>query len=50
MKKVNPVVWAALAVPVIYAAIVLACSYETGTNLFTLVERFGLLLLSLIHI
>ena len=44
MKKVNPVVWAALAVPVIYAAIVLACSYETGTNLFTLVERFGLLL------
>ena len=44
MKKINPVVWAALAVPVIYMAIVLACSYETGTNLFALVERFGLLL------
>ena len=44
MKKINPVVWAALAVPVIYMAIVLACAYEAGTDLFTLVERFGLLL------
>ena len=44
MKKINPVVWAALAVPVIYMAIVLACSYEAGINLFALVERFGLLL------
>ena len=44
MKKINPVVWAALAVPVIYMAIVLACAYEAGTDPFTLVERFGLLL------
>ena len=44
MKKINPVVWAALAVPVIYMAIVLACSYEAGINLFVLMERFGLLL------
>ena len=44
MKKINPVVWAALAVPVIYMAIVLACSYEAGINLFALMERFGLLL------
>lgn len=44
MKKINPVVWAALAVPVIYMAIVLACAYEAGTNLFALMERFGLLL------
>lgn len=44
MKKVNPVVWAALAVPVIYMAMVLACSYEAGTDLFALMERFGLLL------
>ena len=44
MKKINPVVWAVLAVPVIYMAIVLACSYEVGTNLLVLMERFGLLL------
>lgn len=44
MKKINPVVWAVLAVPVIYMAIVLACSYEAGINLFALMERFGLLL------
>ena len=44
MKKVNPVVWAVLAVPVIYMAIVLACAYEAGTDLFALMERFGLLL------
>ena len=44
MKKINPVVWTVLAVPVIYMAIVLACAYKAGTNLFALVERFGLLL------
>ena len=44
MKKINPVVLAVLAVPVIYMAIVLACSYEAGINLFALMERFGLLL------
>lgn len=44
MKKINPVVWSVLAVPVIYMAIVLACSYEAGINLLALVERFGLLL------
>ena len=44
MKKIDPVVWAVLAVPVIYMAIVLACSYEAGINLFALMERFGLLL------
>lgn len=44
MKKINPVVWAALAVPVIYMAMALACSYEAGTDLFALMERFGLLL------
>lgn len=44
MKKINPVVWAVLAVPVIYMATVLACSYEAGTDLFALMERFGLLL------
>ena len=44
MKKIKPVVWAVLAVPVIYVAIVLACSYEAGINLFVLMERFGLLL------
>ena len=44
MKKINPVVWAVLAVPVIYMAMVLACSYEAGTDLFALMERFDLLL------
>ena len=44
MKKINPVVWAVLTVPVIYMAMVLACSYEAGTDLFALMERFGLLL------
>lgn len=44
MKKINPVAWAVLAVPVIYMAMVLACSYEAGTDLFALMERFGLLL------
>lgn len=44
MKQIKPVVWAVLAVPVIYMAIVLACSYEVGTNLLVLMERFGLLL------
>lgn len=44
MKKINPVVWAVLAVLVIYMAMVLACSYEAGTDLFALMERFGLLL------
>lgn len=44
MKKINHVVWTVLAVPVIYMAIVLACAYKAGTNLFALVERFGLLL------
>ena len=44
MKKINPVVWVVLAVPVIYMAMVLACSYEAGTDLFALMERFGLLL------
>ena len=44
MQKINPVVWAVLAVPVIYMAMVLACSYEAGTDLFALMERFGLLL------
>lgn len=44
MKKINPVVWAVLAVPVIYMAMVLACSYEAGTDLFALMKRFGLLL------
>ena len=44
MKKINPVVWAVLAVPVIYMAMVLARSYEAGTDLFALMERFGLLL------
>ena len=44
MKKINPVVWAVLAVPVIYMAMALACSYEAGTDLFALMERFGLLL------
>lgn len=44
MKKINPVVWAVLAVPVIYMAMVLARSYEAGTDLFALMECFGLLL------
>lgn len=44
MKKINPVVWAVLAVPVIYMVMALACSYEAGTDLFALMERFGLLL------
>ena len=44
MKKINPVVWAVLSVLVIYMAVVLACSYEAGINLFALMERFGLLL------
>lgn len=44
MKKINPVVWAVLAVPVIYMAMVLAHSYEAGTDLFALMECFGLLL------
>lgn len=38
-KFVPPVVWTALAVPVLWAAVLAAGVYESGVNLFELLRR-----------
>ena len=40
-KPVPPVVWAALAVPVLWTAVLAAGVYESGMNLFQLLERLS---------
>ena len=40
-KSVPPVVWAALAIPVLWAAVLAAGVYESGMNLFELMERLS---------
>ena len=40
-KSVPPVVWAALTVPVLWAAVLAAGVYESGMNLFQLLERLS---------
>ena len=40
-KSVPPVVWAALAVPVLWTAVLAAGVYESGMNLFQLLERLS---------
>lgn len=41
MKKIKPIVWAILCLPVLYAAIAAAAAYEQDTNLFDLMARFN---------
>lgn len=41
MKKLKPIVWAILCLPVIYAAIAAAVAYEQDANLFDLIARFS---------
>ena len=41
MKKIKPIVWAVLCLPVIYAAIAAAAAYEQDANLFDLMARFN---------
>ena len=40
-KSVPPVVWAALAIPVLWAAVLAAGVYENGMNLFQLLGRLS---------
>lgn len=40
-KTVPPMVWAALAIPVLWAAVLAAGVYENGMNLFQLLERLS---------
>ena len=40
-KTVPPMVWAALAIPVLWAAVLAAGVYESGMNLFQLLERLS---------
>ena len=40
-KSVPPVVWAALAVPVLWTAVLAAGVYESGMNLFQMLERLS---------
>ena len=40
-KTVPPMVWAALAIPVLWAAVLAAGGYESGMNLFQLLERLS---------
>ena len=39
-RSVPPVVWAAMVVPVVWVAVLAAGVYESGMNLFELLERF----------
>ena len=41
MKKMHPIVWAILCLPVAYFAMVFASGYIPGENIFALLERIG---------
>lgn len=41
MKKMHPIVWAILCLPVVYFAMVAASVYIPGENIFALLERFS---------
>ena len=41
MKKMHPIVWAILCLPVVYFAMVTASVYIPGENVFALLERFS---------
>lgn len=41
MKKMHPIVWAILCLPVVYFAMVTASVYIPGENIFALLERFS---------
>ena len=41
MKKVKPIAWVILCLPVLYAAIAAAAAYKQDTNLFDLMTRFS---------
>lgn len=41
MKKIHPIVWAILCLPVVYFAMVTASVYIPGENVFALLERFS---------
>lgn len=41
MKKIHPIVWAILCLPVVYFAMVTASGYIPGENVFALLERFS---------
>lgn len=41
MKKMHPIVWAILCLPVVYFAMVTASVYIPGENVFALLERFN---------
>lgn len=41
MKKMHPIVWAILCLPVVYFAMVSANVYIPGENVFALLERFS---------
>ena len=41
MKKVKPIAWVILCLPVLYAAIAAAAAYKQDTNLFDLMSRFS---------
>lgn len=41
MKKIHPIVWAILCLPVVYFAMVTASVYIPGENIFALLERFS---------
>ena len=41
MKKMHPIVWAILCLPVVYFAMVTASIYIPGENVFALLERFS---------
>ena len=43
-NKTTPLLWAVLAVPVLYLAALLASGYEDGMTLFDLLGRFNMLL------
>lgn len=44
MKKIHPIVWAILCLPVVYFAMVTASVYIPGENIFALLERFSTML------
>ena len=41
MKKIHPIVWAILCLPVVYFAMVFASGYIPGENIFALLERIS---------
>ena len=41
MKKIHPIVWAILCLPVVYFAMVTASVYIPGENIFALLERIS---------